>query len=152
MSVSIRNSIVIARPCAEVYAYVTQPWRWCEWHEGSKHAQQPANGELIVGDEFVEQIELRPFAPLPIRLRRQTRYRVIHAEVARSWAVQGLLRDGWLKIFYDLEEVPSGTRFTRTLEFGLSGVTRMLGLFLRRHAIAQSAIAINNLRARLEAS
>ena len=38
MPVQLHHSIHLAPPPDAVYAYVTQPWRWHEWHPNSRSA------------------------------------------------------------------------------------------------------------------
>ena len=150
MSITLQNTIDIARDPASVYAYVTRPWRWHEWHPNSKSATA-RTATLQVGDSFDEVIEIRPLAPLPITLRRATRYRVNIADPDLHWQVRGETGDGWLAIDYVFAATATGTRFTRTLTFEATGASRVLMPLLRRNMVRMSALALNNLRARLEA-
>lgn len=143
------NTIEIARPPRAVYDYVTQPWRWHEWHPSSRAAQATTD-VLQPGDEFDEQITLRPLAPWPPTLHRQTRYRVLEAQPGRSWEVEGRMRDGWLRLRYEFDDTGAGTRFTRTLRYGAQGASRLLLPLLRRRQADLSRIALANLKRRLE--
>ena len=150
MATELTNSIDIRSTPEAVYGYVTQPWRWHEWHPSSRSATRPAR-PLEVGDTFSEVIELQPLSPLPVRLRRETVYEVVQAEPFRSWSVKGETRDGWLRIRYRLRHIDEGTRFTRTLIFQTRGPSRVWMLFLKKRMARQSLIALVNLRNRLEA-
>lgn len=150
MSTMLRNAVSIACPPEVLYAYVTQPWRWHEWHPSSRSARADAQ-TLAVGDGFDEVIELQPFAPLPSTLRRDVRYRVCEAEPGRRWVVEGTMRSGWLRISYQFEPDGNGTRFERTLEYRAQGALRLLLPILRRRNAALSVLALDNLRRRFEA-
>jgi len=54
----LENEIRIHRPPREVFHYVTQPWRWHEWHPASESAT-PSAWELKVGDRFSETVSMR---------------------------------------------------------------------------------------------
>lgn len=149
MAKELTNTIEIRRDPETVYRYVTQPWRWHEWHPNSKSATR-SDHVLKVGDTFSETIELQPLSPLPIRMRRETSYEVLAAEPFRSWEVRGETRDGWLRIRYRFEPVDGGTRFTRTLIFQTHGLSAVLMLFLGKRMARQSRVALGNLTRRLE--
>lgn len=155
MSTRLQHQILIARPPAAVFAYVTQPWRWCEWHPSSLGAVADSghmDRPLGAGDSFTERIALRPLAPLPPTLHRQTRYTVEAIEHARAWQVRGAMRDGWLRLHYRLDAAAAGgTRFERTLDYGAHGFSRLWLPLLRARTEALSRLALERLKARLEA-
>lgn len=149
MATTLSNTIEIRCAPEALYRYVTQPWRWHEWHPNSRSAEFQGD-TLGIGDHFSEEIELQPFSPLPLRMRRQTRYEVLVAEPFRSWEVRGETRDGWLRIRYEMEPCPDGTLFTRTLTYSTSGLSRFLMPFLKGRMAANSRIALCKLKNRLE--
>lgn len=149
MSTTLQHAASIACPPETLYAYVTQPWRWHEWHPSSRSAQATVQA-LAVGDGFDEVIELQPFAPLPLTLRRDVRYRVLEAEPPRRWVVEGRMRSGWLRISYAFAPESGGTRFERTLEYRAEGALRLLLPLLRRRNAAMSVLALENLKRRME--
>ena len=141
--------IDINRPPGEVYDYVTRPWAWHEWHPASRSAEN-AGRKLSVGDTFREIIELQPLSPLPLRMRRETEYRVVEAVRPSAWEVHGDTGDGWLRIRYELCAIGDATTFTRKLTFGARGLSRLLMPLLKRRISAQSELALANLKTRLE--
>jgi hypothetical protein len=143
----IRQTTEIACSPAELYAYLSQPWLWHEWHPNSLSARANVNN-LNVGDHFEEQIALQPFSPLPITLRRATRYQVLQAKPGQLWEVRGQMRDGWLQIRYEFVPVKQGTLFTRSLSYSASGISRLLMPLLRSRMQKMSGIALANLQAR----
>ncbi len=149
MNESTRNTIEIRCAPDRLYAYVTQPWLWHEWHPNSKSAHASVDA-LQIGDEFDEVIEIQPLAPLPLRMQRATRYRVMAAVPGALWKVEGRMKDGWLQIQYEFKPTPSGTQFTRTLTYSVSGPNRLLMPLLRRRMAAMSLVALSNLKRRLE--
>lgn len=151
MSASLQNTIEIGRSPEQVYAYVTQPWHWHEWHPSSKSARASVE-TLQVGDEFDEVVQLQPLSPLPIRLRRETRYTVLSASPFTFWEVRGRMKDGWLQIRYEFAATTRGARFTRTLTYDAGGMSRLLMPLLGKRMAAISVIALDNLKRRLEAA
>ena len=144
------NSIVIESPPDVEYRYVTQPWKWHEWHPNSKSAGKAESGYLTEGDTFDEVIEIQPLSPLPYRMIRHTHYRVLQAKPPMAWEVRGETHDGWLNIRYDLAADETGTRFKRTLTYQTRGLTTLLMPLLRRRMAMQSEVALGNLKVRLE--
>jgi hypothetical protein len=143
------NSILIDCPPDIVYRYVTQPWRWHEWHPNSKSARS-ASRHLKIGDTFDEVIEIQPLAPLPYRMTRHTHYRVLLANSPLAWEVRGDTHDGWLKIRYDLAAAGDGTLFKRSLTYQTRGLSAWLMPLLRHRMALQSEIALANLKTYLE--
>ncbi len=151
MATTLVNTIDIRCTPETVYAYVTQPSRWHEWHPNSVWAS-PASDTLKVGDSFDEDIELQPLSPLPFRMRRRTQYTVLVAEPFRSWEVKGETTDGWLIIRYDLEPGASGTVFRRTLTYQTSGPSRLLMSVLKKRMNNMSLLALARLKSTLESA
>lgn len=146
---TIDNTTYIACSPESLYRYVTQPWRWHEWHPSSRWASNPGKS-LSPGDRFQEEIELEPFSPLPVRMRRKTEYVVLTAEPFSAWAVRGETRDGWLEIRYAMQPVEGGTSFARSLTYETRGLSRLLMLFLESRMREKSLVALGNLKTRLE--
>ncbi len=138
----------MARAPDVVYDYVTQPWRWHEWHPNSRSASH-SDTPLLPGSSFDEVIAVQPLAPLPWTLRRQTRYVVEQAIRPNLWQVRGQMGDGWLVIRYELQADGNGTRFDRTLTFETHGPTRLLMPVLKRQMARMSALALANLSQKL---
>ena len=150
MPVTLHNEIEIAVAAEELFGYVTQPGLWHEWHPSSRSATA-AKQVLEVGDEFNEIIEVQPLAPLPPRLKRTSCYRVTESLPFQTWAVEGRMKDGWVRIRYDFEEKGAVTLFARTLDFSVSGVNRLFMPVLRSKMEKLSLLALNNLKHKLEA-
>lgn len=149
MTHTTTNTLEIQAPVANVYDYVTQPWRWHEWHPSSKSATESKQA-LVVGDTFDEVVEVQPLAPLPLNLRRQTHYNVLIAEPGKLWEVRGQMHDAWLQIRYEFSPTATGTQFTRTLIYATSGPSRLLMPLLKRRMAVVSVIALGNLKRKLE--
>lgn len=146
----IETEIHIARPPEAVFDYVSQPWRWHEWHPGSQWAQQvPALTE--VGQGFTEIAALRPISWLPLRLSSTLRYTVQACERPRLWEVRGASARIDLRIRYELAE-HDGTRFKRIFEYRVKGpLAHIEPLLVRPRMKAQSALALERLKHKLDA-
>ena len=149
MPATLQHSIDIECAPQQLYAYVTQPWRWHEWHPSSRSARSSVE-VLAVGDEFDEVVQLQPLSPLPLSLRRATRYRVLAARPGEYWEARGEMRDGWLQLRYEFAANGAGTRFVRRLTYDASGVSRLLMPLLRSRTEVLSATAMDNLKRRME--
>ena len=147
----LQHTLQIACAPLALYDYVTQPWRWHEWHPSSRHARAAVE-RLAAGDAFEEEIELQPLAPWPPTLRRQTQYRVLEAQPGSRWEAEGRMRDGWLNLRYEFEASDGGTRFTRRLRYGAHGISRLWLPLLRGRQAAVSQRALDNLKRKIEAN
>ena len=146
----IEHSIPIRCTPEALYDYVTQPWRWHEWHPSSKSATATTD-VLQVGDTYTEVIELRPFAFLPLRIRRQLDYEVLVATPPREWAVRATSRGSVMNLRYRFEPNAEGVSFTRTLSYEITGPLAVLGPFLARQNRRVSLVALANLTRAMEA-
>ncbi len=150
ISRTLENSIVIDRSPADVFAYVTQPWRWHEWHPSSRSARAGVE-TLKVGDGFDEVIQLQPLSPLPLTITRQTHYQVMLSEPAVTWEVRGETSDGALTIHYDFRAEGYGTLFHRRLQYEVRGAMQLVEPWLLKPRMKRlSAQALANLKAKLE--
>ncbi|MFN3714062.1 MAG: SRPBCC family protein [Alcanivoracaceae bacterium] len=147
---TMENSIVIDRSAQDVFAYVTQPWRWHEWHPSSQQAHASVD-VLTAGDHFDEVIRLQPLSPLPLTIRRQTRYTVLLSEPGVLWEVRGETADGALTIHYNFRPQGASTLFHRRLQYQVRGAMQLLEPWLLQPRMRKlSALALANLKARLE--
>jgi hypothetical protein len=148
----IENAILIERTPEDVYDYVTQPWRWHEWHPSSKESH--ANVDVLsVGDTFDEVIQLQPFMPwFSYTIRKQTRYETLLAQRPVAFEVHGQMNSGALAIHYDFAPAHNnGTRFFRRLNYQVTGPMQILdALFLHSKMRNISRLALSNLKLRLE--
>lgn len=150
-SVCLDHRVEIAVPVAAVFAYVTQPWLWHEWHPASRETRC-THSFLTTGDEFVETVLVRPLPLLPFAWTRQVEYTITEAVPEHTWEAEGRMQGGWLRLRYDFEPAEDGasTIFCRRLEFALGGANRLIMPVFARHAERQSRIALENLKGRLQ--
>jgi len=148
----IENTIDIARSPQQVFDYVTQPWRWHEWHPSSQGATASAE-VMTVGETFDEVIRLQPLSPLPLTVRRQTHYRVDEAQPGVCWQVTGEANGGQLTIRYQFnDDGHGGTHFFRRLSYEVTGPLRLLDPLLYPRMCELSRVALANLKNKLEQS
>ena len=136
---TLSNEVHIEADIETVYAYVTQPDRWHEWHPTSVSAETGIRGPLPKDHRFTEIIDL-------LGLRIEINYRVLIADapIEFKMAFTSSVVDGY--IHYSLNRNGYGTQFTRTLQYitelNLSGLhARLLDLSTR---------AMNNLKHLME--
>lgn len=148
----IENAILIERTPEEVYDYVTQPWRWHEWHPSSVESHAEVY-ELSVGDTFDEVIQLQPFMPwFSYTIRKETHYQTLLAHRAVAFEVHGQTDTGSLAIHYDFAPAPGNTtRFFRRLNYQIHGPLQLVdALFLYSKMRSISRQALTNLKVKLE--
>ena len=150
MPISIHNEIEITTSAKDLFNYVTQPWLWHEWHPSSKSAKA-AHSFLATGDEFTEIVEVHPLAPLPPAMTRRMEYTVTQSVPFHTWEAEGTMKDGWIRVRYDFEEKGGVTFFCRSLDFDVTGLTRILLPLLKSKMEKLSMVALNNLKTKMQA-
>jgi uncharacterized protein YndB with AHSA1/START domain len=140
------NSIEIARPAEEVFAYVTDPSTMPEWQEGvvSGHMDAPTTS---VGSTCttIRKIGGR---------EREVSTTITEYDPPRRWADRGI--DGPIRAIVAVTVEPLGdgssSRLTIELDFTGHGIGRLLvPLVVRRQAFAQLPASMGRVKQRLEA-
>ncbi len=144
------NEILIDRSVEDVYAYVTQPWRWHEWHPASESATRE-QGALAPGVQFDELASMKPFSPLPIRMRSHLHWTVLATQAPNIVELKGKSKIIDVHVRYEIDGGEQ-TRFRRVFRFQVKGWLRHVeGFFLPVRMLNQSMVAIGNLKRVLEA-
>lgn len=130
-----------------LYEYIASPWLWHEWHPNSQGATASAQ-PLEIGDTFVEQFVLRPLPLLPLTIRRKFHYRVVDAKPHSYWEIAATGKGVKLRFRYDFEALPDGVRFTRKLDYEISGPMRLLAPLVHHGNRRNSELAMAGLAAR----
>jgi hypothetical protein len=145
----IENEIDIACTPEEVFAYVSQPWFWHEWHPASESAtcKEAALGK---GVAFEEVVSMAPVSFVPLRIRRLMRWTVLGADAPRRLEMHGASNIIKVRVVYEL--LPStGTRFRRTFHYQVFGWLRHIERWLVLPKMQrQSALALQRLKRNLE--
>jgi uncharacterized protein YndB with AHSA1/START domain len=138
-------SVEVARPPGEVFAYVTDPSRLCEWQWGVVSGRMEGGGPPAPGSRFttttriggaeqVSTLEITEFSP-PGR-----------------WAARGV--DGPVRVIVEIAVEPLGdgtrSRVTLALDFQGHGAGRMLVPLVIRQAAREAPLTCDRLRERLE--
>ncbi|MBI6563583.1 SRPBCC family protein [Pseudomonas synxantha] len=129
----------IQAPIDSVYAYVTQPDRWHEWHPTSLNADTGTTGSVQVGARFTETIDL-----LGIRVPMSYRVQIARCPNEFRAVFTSLAVDG--AIHYFLQPHRNGTLFKRVLTYE----TELQLATLHENIAKLSAIALDQLKCRLE--
>lgn len=151
MPIQLYNEIEIHCTAEKLFNYVTQPWRWHEWHPDSKgaRADKPV---LAAGDHFDEAIAVRPLAPLPLTITRHPHYVVRESVLHTTWMAEGTFSDGWLSFRYEIEPRGDSALFKRTMQFEVHGPMRLLVPLVRMKQERKSLVALAALKRKLEAA
>lgn len=103
----VQHEALLPCPPAEVFALVTNPSRWREWHPNTRDADDSADHSLAVGERVVERISVGPF-------RGAVTWTVTVAEPARHWVLRGDAGRGFqAELDYRLAVQGAGTLFRR---------------------------------------
>ena len=136
---TLSNEVHIEADIEMVYAYVTQPDRWHEWHPMSVSAETGVRGPLPKDHRFTEVIDL-------LGLRIEMNYRVVIADPPGEFkmAFTSSVVDGCID--YCLQRDGGGTHLTRTLQY----ITELNLNGLQARMLELSTQAMNNLERLLE--
>jgi len=138
---TLSNEVYIEVDIETVYAYITQPDRWHEWHPTSVSADTGIRGPLPKDHRFTGVIDL-------LGLRIEMNYRVVIANPPAEFkaAFTSSVVDGC--IHYSLHRAGPGTRLTRSLQY----ITELNLGGLQARLVELSTQATNNLKQLLETS
>ena len=143
----IVTAVDIARPPADVYAYVTTPGNWPKWHPSSLAVSGAVDHPLDVGETVVEDFQVAG-------RRGKVTWRVAARAAARQWRIVGNIegRDAGV-VTYTLDPIAAGTHFVREFDYRAPNLMFALlnRLSLRGRIEAESTQAVWQLKARLEA-
>jgi hypothetical protein len=147
----IQHEVVIAKPIARVYDYVTTAANWPKWHPSSLKVTA-VNSDIStsanVGDQIREAVRVAG-------RRSEMVWTVTRKEAPRLWRIGTTLENGRIQsaITYELLPVSAEqTRYRRTVAYTIH--SRWLNLL---HAVSlharienESAVAVDRLRNTLE--
>lgn len=104
---TLEHEARLPRAPAEVFALVTNPSRWHEWHPNTRDVDASADHSLAEGETVIERIRVGPF-------RGAVTWRVTSAEPARRWVLLGDAGRGFqAELEYRLAPHDAGTLFRR---------------------------------------
>jgi len=142
----VTNDVRIAASPERLFAYVTTPANWPQWHPSSIAVTGDADHPLEPGESCTEEFNVAG--------RHGTCLWTVRERVPNErWVIDTTTRGGYAKIEYRLAADGDGKRFTRTLSYRMPNP--LLGvldaLFIRRRIENESASATARLRERVEA-
>ena len=147
----IYTSAILARPIEQVYAYVTTPGHWPEWHPSSLGVSGATDHSLEIGEEVTERF-------LVAGRRGEVVWRVTERDAPLRWAITGRITSsggGGGVVTYSLtprdEDV---TFFEREFTYPApNAIFAMLdALIIRRRVQAESEEAVRRLKQRIESN
>lgn len=143
----IFNSVVIDRPVATVFEFVTTPGNWPQWHPSSLGVTGAVDHSLAVGEQCVETFFVAG-------RHGRARWTVIERETPCRWAIEGRIegRHTGGAITYTLKPENNGTRFEREFVYPTPNwfFRLMDALVIRRRVRHESEKAVQQLKAVLE--
>ncbi len=138
----------IARAPADVFAFVTTPGNWPQWHPSSLRVTGAVDHPLGVGESCVEEYVVAG-------RRGSCTWTVMECDPPRRWTIasSSATGGGSATIAYALSPAGDGTRFARSMTYEMpNALYRLLdALFLRARIVAESDEAVRRLKAVLEA-
>ncbi len=143
----IHTSVVIRRPAAEVFDYVTTPANWPSWHPSSVAVSGATDHPLQVGEQTTEDF-------LVAGRRGQAHWSVTLREVPRRWTIEGTIRGRRAGVVsYVLTPGRQGTLFEREFSYSVPNLLFWLlnRLTIQRQVEEESEQAVRKLKQVLEA-
>ena len=142
----ISTTTEVARPPAEVFAYVTDPSRFVEWQQGVLSGQMDGDGPHRVGDICRTTRKIGG-------TERSVTSEITHIDPPKTWGVRAI--DGPIRAVVDVVVTPlndgRGSRVTIELDFTGHGIGKLLvPLVVRRSTHTEMPANLDNLKRRLE--
>lgn len=136
---TLEHVVQLPRPPADVFALVTNPSRWHEWHPNTRDVDAAADHSLGVGEVVIERIRVGPFLGV-------VAWKVTAADPGRRWVLYGDGGRGFeSELEYTLHAEGEGTRFRRRVRLRWPWWFVLGGLATR--TMAKDAVAaLANLR------
>lgn len=144
----IRTQTHIARPPESVFAYVTTPGNWPQWHPSSLGVEGTLSS-LKVGEEVTETFRVAG-------RKGQVVWRCTERQAPHRWVIEGRIvgRKSGGTISYSLSSEHGGTRFRREFVYQAPNLLFALldRLIFRQRIQSESEEALRRLKQRLEAT
>lgn len=114
------DSITIARPVEEVFAYVTDTSNDPAWHTDILEVQKRSEGPIGMGTKW--HVGFKPFMGVS-----EGSMEVAGFEPNRTEVLRGAMGPMHTTLTFLFEPADGGTRVTRRVQIKLSGVMRLMG-------------------------
>jgi len=143
----IVTTVSIRRPIGAVFDYITTPANWPAWHPASREVSGAVDHSLLTGEQVTEEFVAGGRAGSCV-------WQVTEREAPYLWTIAASAPQIQAQISYRLAIQGEDTVFERELTYAISGI--WLGildfLLMRRRMRAESRIALERLKERLERS
>lgn len=142
----ISTTIRIERPVEEVFAYVTTPESWLDWHPSSVRITGDTDHSLLVGEKVTEEFVVAGRSG-------QVTWTVTDREVPKRWTISGHVHNaGGGDIAYSLTPDADGTLFVREFTYKMENwiLSLLNWLLIRRRIEKESMEALRRLKSVLE--
>jgi uncharacterized protein YndB with AHSA1/START domain len=116
---TFQNTVMIARPIEDVFAFLSDLENVPEWNYAIVETRKISEGPVGVGSTY-RQVRSVPS-------RSEERLEITAYDPPRQLEVRGQLGPFRSRLFYALNATPEGTRVTNTVEVELRGPGRLLG-------------------------
>lgn len=147
----IVSIVTIARPIGVVFAYVTTPGHWPEWHPSSLAVSGAADHSLAVGEQVTEEYHVAGRKGTVV-------WTVRERDAPRRWRIEGQIvgrggSGGTVAYTLTQDAASNCTRFEREFSYPTPTIVIALldALVIRRRIREESAEAVRRLKARLDA-
>ena len=141
----VEESVEINRPLHEVFNYVSDVGNYPEWMAHALEVRKDTPGPPQQSDRFVVAIK-------SVGRRFETPYERTSYEADRRYtdrALGGVIPNQWWHS--DFQEVPGGTRFTRSVDVESGGLLKLLEPLQKRTAESQLRKDLQTLKGVVEA-
>jgi uncharacterized protein YndB with AHSA1/START domain len=142
----ITTSTEVNQPAEQVFAYATDPTRFCEWQKGVIDGHIDESGTPSVGARCLTTRRIG-FANRPVTAE------ITHIDPPRTWGVRGV--DGAIRATVEVAVEPLAedrARLTIAIDFEGHGIGQLLvPLVVRRDARKEMPTNLATLKKRLEA-
>ncbi|HEV8191605.1 MAG TPA: SRPBCC family protein [Ktedonobacterales bacterium] len=144
----IYTTATIACPIDDLYAYVTTPAYWPDWHPSSLGVSEGATHSLTVGERVTERF-------LVAGRRGTVVWTVTEREAPRRWVIAGAIEgtNGGGTIIYTLSQRDEGVFFEREFVYPAPNLAFAVldALVVRRRIQVESEEATRRLKEHIEA-
>lgn len=147
---TIENEVLIQKPRAQVFEYVSTPAYWPRWHPSSLGVTGTTDHSLEPGEKVREEFEVAG-------RKGSVEWTVVEKNAPSLWSIEGEIAGGRGSggtITYRLEEVGGATRFVRTFSYHIPGFFYKIvnRLYYKGRVKKESRQAVEALKKVLEAS
>lgn len=138
-------SIEVDRPVAEVFAYATDPSKFCEWQRGVVSGSMESRGSPALGDQCLTTRRIGG-------AERPATSELVRLDPPRAWSVHGIDGPIRARVDLDLQRLSNQrSRLTISVDFEGRGIGKLLiPLVVQRQARAEMPENLARLKQHIE--